>query len=112
MLPFELTGTVDSFPVLTGEVAMETALRLVSGQALPRVVSTPQALITKDNVARYQDAGDNLRAVLTRRAYSEQEISIMRGVFATFDRYSRKNPRGKAGPDQDGDGTDDGADGA
>ena len=60
----ELTGTVDSFPVLTGEVAMETALRLVSGQNLPRVVSTPQALITKDNVARYQDAGDNLRAVL------------------------------------------------
>lgn len=60
----ELTGTVDSFPVLTGEVAMETALRLVSGQTLPRVVSTPQALITKDNVSRYQDAGDNLRAVL------------------------------------------------
>ncbi|MBW8447450.1 MAG: RNA methyltransferase [Arenimonas sp.] len=54
---------------------------------------------------------DNLRAVLTRRAYSEQEISIMRGVFATFDRYSRKSPRGKAGPFQDLDGADDGADG-
>ncbi len=60
----DLTGTVDSFPVLTGEVAMEVALRLVAGQKLPRVVSTPQALITKDNLARYQDAGDNLRAVL------------------------------------------------
>ena len=46
----ELTGTVDSFPVLTGEVAMEVALRLVAGQELPRVVATPQALITKDNV--------------------------------------------------------------
>lgn len=45
----ELTGTVDSFPVLTGEVAMDVILRLLAGQDLPRVVSTPQALITKDN---------------------------------------------------------------
>jgi len=44
----ELTATVDSFPVLTGEVAMEVAL-----QKLPRVVATPQALVTKENVARY-----------------------------------------------------------
>ena len=49
----ELTATVDSFPVLTGEVAMEVALRLNAGQKLPRVVATPQALVTKDNVARY-----------------------------------------------------------
>ena len=42
----DLTGTVDSFPVLTGEVAMEVALRLMAGQDLPRVVATPQALIT------------------------------------------------------------------
>ena len=49
----DLTGTVDSFPVLTGEVAMEVALRLLAGQALPRVVATPQALITKDNVETY-----------------------------------------------------------
>lgn len=48
-----LTGTVDSFPVLTGEVAMEVALRLIGGQDLPRVVSTPQALITADNVDTY-----------------------------------------------------------
>ncbi len=45
----ELTGTVDSFPVLTGEVAMEVMLRLIDGQKLSRVVSTPQALITKEN---------------------------------------------------------------
>ncbi|MDE1994233.1 MAG: substrate-binding domain-containing protein, partial [Rhizobiaceae bacterium] len=64
----ELTGTVDSFPVLTGEVAMETALRLVGGQALPRVVSTPQALITKDNVAKYQGDGVDVRAVLMKDA--------------------------------------------
>ena len=50
----ELTATVDSFPVLTGEVALEVALRLQAGQALPRVVATPQALVTKENMARYQ----------------------------------------------------------
>ena len=49
----ELTATVDSFPILTGEVAMEVALRLHAGQKLPRVVATPQALVTKDNVDRY-----------------------------------------------------------
>lgn len=49
----DLTGTVDSFPVLTGEIAIEVALRLVAGQNLPRVVATPQALITKDNVETY-----------------------------------------------------------
>ncbi|MET0742070.1 MAG: substrate-binding domain-containing protein [Microvirga sp.] len=60
----DLTGTVDSFPVLTGEVAMETALRLIGKQKLPRVVTTPQALITKDNVATYAVKGDELRKVL------------------------------------------------
>ncbi|QQF06240.1 substrate-binding domain-containing protein [Sinorhizobium meliloti] len=64
----ELTGTVDSFPVLTGEVAMEVALRLVAGQKLPRVVSTPQALITKDNLAKYQGEGVDVRAVLMQDA--------------------------------------------
>jgi ribose transport system substrate-binding protein len=49
----DLTGTVDSFPVLTGEIAMEVALRLMAGQDLPRVVATPQALITADNVETY-----------------------------------------------------------
>jgi len=29
------------------------ALRLMAGQDLPRVVATPQALITKDNVETY-----------------------------------------------------------
>ena len=62
----DLTGTVDSFPVLTGEIAMEVALRLMAGQDLPRVVATPQALITKDNVETYA-TGDMaaLRAALT-----------------------------------------------
>ena len=56
----ELTATVDSFPVLTGEVAMEVALRLHAGQKLPRVVATPQALVTKDNIDRY--SGDAAKA--------------------------------------------------
>lgn len=64
----ELTGTVDSFPMLTGEVAMETALRLIGGQDLPRVVSTPQALITSGNVETYSVTGDALRAVLIEQA--------------------------------------------
>ncbi|MET0746719.1 MAG: substrate-binding domain-containing protein [Rhizobium sp.] len=64
----ELTGTVDSFPVLTGEVALETALRLVGGQKVPRVVATPQALITKDNFARYQGDEAAVRAVLLEDA--------------------------------------------
>lgn len=49
----DLTGSVDSFPVLTGEIALVVALRLLAGQDLPRVVATPQALITKDNVETY-----------------------------------------------------------
>ncbi len=51
----ELTATVDSFPVLTGMIAMDTAVRLLDGQKLPRVVATPQALITKENYSRYKD---------------------------------------------------------
>jgi ribose transport system substrate-binding protein len=62
----DLTGTVDSFPVLTGEIAMEVALRLMAGQALPRVVATPQALITKENVETYATTDMKaLRAALT-----------------------------------------------
>jgi ribose transport system substrate-binding protein len=68
----ELTGTVDSFPILTGEVAMETALRLVAGQKVARVVATPQALITKDNLARYKGDGVDVRAVLMKDAASAQ----------------------------------------
>ncbi len=61
----DLTGTIDSFPVLTGEIAMEVVLRLLDGQELPRVVATPQALITSDNVDQYAtDDMAALRAVL------------------------------------------------
>ncbi len=60
----ELTATVDSFPVLTGEVALEVALRLQAGQKLPRVMATPQALVTKENVARYTGDAAAVRANL------------------------------------------------
>ena len=46
----ELTATVDSFPFVTGQAAVEVALRLLEGQAVPRVVFSPQNLVTRDNV--------------------------------------------------------------
>lgn len=63
----DLTGTVDSFPILTGEVAMEVSLRLLAGQKLPRVVATPQALITKDNIDTFSTTDQAaLRAALLK----------------------------------------------
>lgn len=60
----ELTGTIDSFPVLTGEIAMEVVLRLLNGDDLPRVVATPQALITADNVDAFTATGEALREAI------------------------------------------------
>ena len=37
---------------------------------------------------------DNLRAVFSRQAFTEQEISVMRGVISSLDRFPRKLPRG------------------
>ncbi|NLR96249.1 RNA methyltransferase [Rhizobium sp. P38BS-XIX] len=37
---------------------------------------------------------DNLRAVLSRRAFTEQEISVLRGVISSLDRFTRNSPRG------------------
>ena len=50
----ELTGTVDQFPEKNGEIGMEVALRLLAGQKLPRVISTPEALVDKTNMAKYR----------------------------------------------------------
>ena len=46
----EMTGTVDSFPELTGQVAVDVAVRLLAGQKIPRAVFSPQNLITLMNV--------------------------------------------------------------
>ncbi|KAB7895304.1 substrate-binding domain-containing protein [Rouxiella sp. S1S-2] len=64
----ELTGTVDSFPVLTGEVAMNVMLRLIDGQKISRVVSTPQALITQDNADAFSTKdNEKLRKLLEQQ---------------------------------------------
>lgn len=46
----KLDATVDSFPLFKGQIAVEMAIRILAGQAVPRVVHTPQALITTANV--------------------------------------------------------------
>lgn len=46
----ELSATVDSFPKYKGQVAVETAVRILGGQQVPRVIWTPQALIDSTNV--------------------------------------------------------------
>jgi tRNA/rRNA methyltransferase len=43
---------------------------------------------------------DNLRAVLSRRAFTAPEIKVMRGVVSSLDRFSRKHPRGTGNPDE------------
>ena len=50
----ELTGTIDQFPMRTGEIAMEVLLRLLDGQDIPRVVSTPIEMIDSSNIGMYQ----------------------------------------------------------
>lgn len=45
----ELTGTVDSFPEVTGAIAVQVVARILKGQQIPRVVVTPQRLITQEN---------------------------------------------------------------
>lgn len=67
----ELTGTIDSFPEVTGEIAVDVALRLIAHQDLPRVVTTPQALITKDNYDHYLGAGVDTRQALLADARLE-----------------------------------------
>ena len=41
---------------------------------------------------------DNLRAVLTRPGFSEAEIKVLRGVLASLDYFSPKEPRGAGYP--------------
>jgi len=48
----ELNGTIDQFPMRTGEIAMEVLLRLIGGQDIPRVVSTPIKMIDLSNIAK------------------------------------------------------------
>jgi len=58
-------------------------------------------------VAKKPKMIDNLRAVLSRRAFTAQEINVFRGVISSLDRFSRKNPRGSGAPDEFLDARDD-----
>jgi ribose transport system substrate-binding protein len=68
----ELTGTVDSFPKLTGVIALEVIERIVAGQKVPRVVATPQALVTQENMARYSGDLASQEAALKQDAAAPQ----------------------------------------
>lgn len=43
---------------------------------------------------------DNLRAVLTRAGFHEPELKVLRGVVASLDYFSPKEPRGAGYPDR------------
>ncbi len=50
---------------------------------------------------------DNLRAVLTRPAFSSEEVHFLRGVISSLDRFSRSAPKGSSGPGLGGSDEDD-----
>lgn len=41
---------------------------------------------------------DNLRAVLTRPGFSDEEIKVLRGIFSSLDYFTPKEPRGAGHP--------------
>lgn len=49
----ELTATVDQFADGSGQAAVEVALRLLAGQDIPKVVSTPIEVIDAENEAEF-----------------------------------------------------------
>ena len=49
----ELNATVDQFPADNGKAAVEVALRLMAGQKLPKVVSTPIEVVDAANAAQF-----------------------------------------------------------
>ncbi len=48
---------------------------------------------------RKEIMAENLRSVLTRAAFSEPEVRLLRGVVASLDHFSPKLPRGAGSPD-------------
>jgi len=49
----ELTATVDQFPEINGYAAVDVALRILAGQDIPKVVSTPIEVIDAMNMADF-----------------------------------------------------------
>ena len=68
----ELTGTVDQFPGAYGRSRVGGGAPHRGKGSPPRVVATPQALITKENVERYKGKGVDVRAILEEDAKSGQ----------------------------------------
>jgi ribose transport system substrate-binding protein len=60
----ELTGTVDIFPMLSADIGLDVVERLTVGQRIPRVVETPQALVTRENITRYQGPYEAVKKAL------------------------------------------------
>jgi ribose transport system substrate-binding protein len=52
-------------------VAREVALRLVGGQKVPRVIATPQALVTKETYDRYKADPEKAKQALMEDAKAE-----------------------------------------
>jgi len=48
----ELTGTIDQFPAMCGEIAIEVAIRMLGGQVMPRVIATPIEMIDSSNIGQ------------------------------------------------------------
>ena len=46
----ELSATVNNYPFYMSQVGIEMILRMLSGQDIPKVIYTPQAVIDQDNI--------------------------------------------------------------
>lgn len=44
---------------------------------------------------------DNLRALFTRPGFTVEELAVLRGVFASLEKFSSKRPRGAGAPRED-----------
>lgn len=55
----EMKATVAEFPYEEGQLGVEVALRLLACQPIPPWVVSPNAVITKDNVAKFPDPQTN-----------------------------------------------------
>ncbi len=49
----DFAATIDSFPYLTGFIAVDVTLRILEGQQLPRVIYSPHQLVTQKNMDKH-----------------------------------------------------------
>jgi ribose transport system substrate-binding protein len=48
----ELSATINNYPYYMSQVGIEMILRVLSGQEIPKVMYTPQAVVDKDNITK------------------------------------------------------------